>query len=174
VRTGADNFDTSEYEEGTLASIDRYFNTFDEPFIKGLLRDKGEQKLLYKIESKQKDILYWMQQLSQDYKKIFQGMPVYLYLKREKRRDGTNRMETFTLLWRVSRSVCGTGDNTMITQLFSGDGKNEYLLRKFGPGMRLKLREYDARRLSLNMAESLLRYQKRSIMSFYQATGLDS
>ena len=173
MSTGTGYFDISEYEGGTLASIDRYFSTFEEPFIKGLLKDKGDQTLLSTIESKQQDVLFWMQQLGQDYKRIFQGVPIYLYLKREHRRDGSHRAVTFTLLWRISRRVCGTGDNTMITQLFSVDGKHDYLLRKFGPGMRKKLREYDERRLSLNMAESLLRYQKRSIRSFYQAMGLD-
>ena len=174
MRTGSVSFNNSEYEGSTLTSIERYFSTFEEPFIKGLLKDKGGKILLLRIEIKQNDILFLMQQLMNEFKQTFLGMPLYLYVKQEKRKSEPNRCKAFTLLWRVSRSVCGTGDNTMITQLFSDDSKHEYLLKKFGPGMREKLREYDECRLSLNMAENLLRYQKRSIRNFSHATSLDS
>ncbi len=174
MRTGADRFADDEYEGGTLAGIERYFNTFEEPFIKGLLRDKGGHNLLFRIENKQNDILVFMQRLVKDFNQTFQGVPIYLYVKREHRRDEPKRAKAFTLLWRISRSICGTDDNTMITHLFSEDGKYNYLLNKFGSGMRKKLREYDECRLSLNMAENLLRYQKRTIRIYHQATSLDN
>ena len=174
MRTGADRLAEEEYEGGTLAGIERYFNTFEEPFIKGLLKDKGAQNLLSRIENKQNDILVFMQRLVDDFNQSFQSVPIYLYVKRENHRGEPKRAKAFTLLWRISRSVCGAGDNTMITHLFSGDGKYESLLKKFGPGMRKKLREYDECRLSLNMAENLLRYQKRSIRTYHQAISLSS
>ena len=173
MRTGADGCVLDEYEGGTLAGIECYFSTFEEPFIKGLLRDKGGQELLLKIEDKQNEILIFMQQLMDDYNRTFQGVPIYLYMKREHRRGEPKRVKAFTLLWRISRSICGTDDNTMITHLFSEDSKYNYVLNKFGPGMRQKLRDYDKYRLSLNMAENLLRYQKRSISSYHQATSLN-
>ena len=57
MRAGADRLADDEYEGGTLAGIERYFSTFEEPFIKGLLKDKGGQHLLFRIEDKQNDIL---------------------------------------------------------------------------------------------------------------------
>lgn len=172
MRTGSDLFLNDEYEGGTIAGIDHYFSTFEEPFIKGLLRDKGGKKLLFKIEDKHNQILFFMRELVSDFNQRFQGIPIYLYLKCEYRSSESQRSAAFNLIWRVSRRVCGTGDNTMITYLFSNDGKHEYLLKRFGPEMRKKLREYDKYRLSLNVAENLLRHQKKSIQMYRQATSL--
>ena len=171
MRTGTDIDVKGVYEGGTLAGIKRYFSTFEKPFIKGLLRDKGVNKLLFRIEDQQNHILIFMQQLLDDFNKTYVGVPIYLYVKRDQRSGVT---KTFTLLWRVSRSICGADDNTMITHLFVQDGRYDYVLRKFGPQMKMKLREYDKCRLQLNMAENLLRYQKRSIQVFHEATNLSN
>jgi|GEM_PF-3005897 len=172
MRTGAVLYKQNEYEGGTLLSIERYFNDFEEPFIKGLFKGKGAKNLLNTIECKQNDILIFMQDMADDFKRNFQGVPLYLYLKREHRGGEPKRSRAFTLIWRIKRSVCGSDDNTMITYLFSGDKKYDYLLKRFGPSMQQRLREYDIYRLRLNMAENLLRHQKKSIQTFCQATRL--
>lgn len=173
MRTGADRILENESGEGTLMGIKRYFNTFEEPFIKGLLRDKGsETRATLKLEKKQSEVLEWMERLVNDFNQKFQGVPIYLYLKREQRKRETNREPSATLVWRIRRKITRVKDNQMISHLFSQDGKYEYLLKIFGPGMRQKLQEYDECRLSLNMAENLLRYQKRSISSYRQAIHL--
>jgi len=173
VRTGTDRLGDDEYEGGTLVSIERYFNHFEEPFIKGLLRDKGsDDRLMFKKEIKQTEVLGWMEQLANDFNHSFQGVPIYLYLKREHRKSEPNREQSFTLVWRIRRKIARVKDNQMISHLFSQDGKYEYLLKIFGPGMRQKLQEYDECRLLLNMAENLLRYQKRTICSYRHAIHL--
>ena len=169
MRTGAGLLDRDGYHMSTIMGIKRYVETFEEPFIKGLLKDKGENNFLF-IENKKKEVLVLMDELVDDFKNQFSGVPIYLYTKHDRRKD--RGIASVSLVWRVRRKVRGSGENIMISNLFSPDGKQDYLINQFGPVMRSRLNEYEECRMLLNMAESILRTQIRLIKNFYQSAQL--
>lgn len=161
--------DNDGYHMSTIMGIRRYVDTFEEPFIKGLLKDKGDNVLLL-IDKKQKEVLFFMNELVDDFKNRFPGIPVYLYLKKDHRKF--RGLPSVNLVWRIRRRVRGSGENIMVSSLFTSDGKQDYIINQFGSVMREQLSEYEECRLLLNMSESVLRTQSRLVDNFYQSAQL--
>lgn len=158
----------SEYRSNTVLSIHQYFEQNCEPFIKGLLRDKGGIEFsLSDLDSRMRQVIALMVQLISDYNYSYRNMPLYLY----KKDQYTNGRLRCSLVWRVSRKICGR-ENTMVNRLFREDGRYNNLLAQFGPSMLQALKDYDRCRLILNTLYSTLNFQHKSVSQFQDAVGL--
>ncbi len=158
----------TEYQSGTLLSIYQYFEQNSEPFIKGLLRDKGGINYsLSDLQDRKDKVLALMEQLIADYNYTYRTMPLYLYNKKQ---FSNNRLRC-TVVWRVSRKIYRNKDNNMINRLFREDNRHKQLLSMFGPAMLNTLKEYDRCRLVLNTMFSVLNFQHKSVGLFYDACG---
>ncbi len=161
----------SEYRSGTLSSIYRYFELNCEPFIKGLLRDKGGiEYSMFLLDSKMDEVRGLMDRVVEDYDHAFRSysdMPLYLYNKVQYSND---RLRC-TLVWRISRKIVGQS-NTMINRLFREDRRYDFILEQFGPAMLEQIRDYDRCRLILNTLYSTLNFQHKSVGLYQDAIGL--